>query len=202
MNKNYRPSCALCGKVEPHAGWRSQCKGVVRITLRKDEVQTSAQLSEDGLYRYTLRREWASGGTVCWVMLNPSTADATDDDPTVRKCVGYAKGWGYDSIEVVNLFALRATDPAELVTTNHDPVGPENDAYVEMVVRRADLVVCAWGTKGGNKAWGGRVVRRDMEVLSMIRSMGVPMHLLTKTKAGDPGHPLYLRGDLQPSLME
>lgn len=93
------------------------------------EVATTAGISECGTYRYWLCREWSPGlDSLVWLMLNPSTADATQDDPTIRRCMGFARRWGYGGITVVNLYAYRATNPRDLLTAA-DPVGPENDRY-------------------------------------------------------------------------
>ena len=103
-----------------------------------------AVLSECGSYRYALTREWADGKCVAWLMLNPSTADADIDDPTIRRCIGFARQWGYGRLVVVNLFALRATDPRVLVR-NADPVGSKNDFYIAKAMKEAQEVICAWG---------------------------------------------------------
>src|SRR4051812_17109287 len=110
--------------------------------------QRGALLSDDGLYRYRLWRIWEELAPVMvWVMLNPSTADADVDDPSIRKCVGFAKANGCGGIIVVNLFAWRATDPKELRAVA-DPVGPENDAHIRWAVKAPLLatVVAGWGT--------------------------------------------------------
>ncbi len=97
-------------------------------------------------YRFHLSRTWdPAGPVVAFVMLNPSTADAHRLDPTVRRCVGFAAAWGFGALEVVNLFAFRATDPTDL-SRCRDPVGTGNDRVVLEVARRADRVVVAWGT--------------------------------------------------------
>src|SRR6185369_17379869 len=90
----------------------------------------TAVISKCGKYRYSLRREWIGGaGTVCFIMLNPSTADASVDDPTIRRCIGFAQRWGYQILEVVNLYAYRATRPRDMFAAA-DPVGPENEYYL------------------------------------------------------------------------
>jgi hypothetical protein len=129
-------------------------------------------------------------------MLNPSTADGAQDDPTIRKCVSFADAWGYGRLVVVNLFAFRATDPGQLARTGLTcPVGPENDAYLRR--HAADAVtVCAWGSsvpKSGRPA----VRFRHHEVLRLLRQIGRPRHL-GMTKGGFPRHPLYLPGDCVP----
>lgn len=107
-----------------------------------------AILSPDGRYRYALTRDTGTpgDGTVLWVMLNPSTADATEDDPTIRKCLGFARRWGFARISVGNLYGLRATDPRELGRAD-DPVGPENDDHLIELGGQADEVVFAWGAR-------------------------------------------------------
>jgi hypothetical protein len=153
-------------------------------------LHNSAGLSDCGRYRYWLRRSWKTGGggrVVCFVMLNPSTADHEADDPTVRRCMAFTRSWGFSALSVRNLFALRATDPAELLEAD-DPVGPSGDAELA-AAGAADLVVAAWGASVpfGREA-------RALEILA-----GVPLHCLGLTKSGAPRHPLYVRGDTRPA---
>ena len=112
----------------------------------------------EGQYRYLLWRYWGEAKRLVWVLLNPSTADARQDDPTIRRCVGFAKGWGYDGIQVVNLFAYRATDPRELKAVV-DPVGPRNDEFIERAARGHEMVVVAWGANGGLHGRGATMLR-------------------------------------------
>jgi hypothetical protein len=158
------------------------------------EVHKSAILSPDGVYRYTLGRRWGDGAYVNFVMLNPSKADATEDDPTIRRCVGFVRSWGHDALVVTNLYALRSTDPKALMM-HPAPIGPENDAELEVRALCAGLVVCAWGADRAVKGRAGRVVR-------LLRGKGVMLHHLGLTKAGHPGHPLFLRGTLTPQVWE
>lgn len=144
-----------------------------------------AILSNDGVYRYNLIREWDSMDPVMlFVMLNPSTADAVDDDPTIRRCIGFAQRENCGMIEVVNLFAFRATDPKELKTAD-EPVGVDNDEIITMAAEEADVIVCAWGTNGV-------LNKRNEAVISLLQSVGKPVMCLGKTKDGHPKHPLYL----------
>jgi hypothetical protein len=154
----------------------------------------SAVISACGRYRYRLDRTWDPElARVCWVMLNPSTADADANDPTLNRCIGYSKAWGFGSLTVVNLYAWRATDPCDL-PKDAEAIGPEADAYLANALRGANLVVCGWG----GKVPRARRVGRDVHVLGMIREAGLEPMAITLTKSGDPGHPLYLRGDLTP----
>jgi hypothetical protein len=140
-----------------------------------------ATFSRDRRFRYRLWRGWdRSKGIVAFVMLNPSTADARHDDPTIRRCIGFARAWGFGGIEVVNLFAYRATDPRELLWVD-DPIGPRNSRHIRSAVRRASLVVLAWGAHPS-------VVRHAPMSLPRARSLGL-------TRAGHPRHPLYVRRD-------
>jgi len=156
------------------------------------------------IYRYSLRRRWqpsvgGKAGRVVWVMLNPSTADDTHDDPTIRKCIGFTKRWGYSDMVVANLFAYRATDPADLWRTHlagGDIIGAENDAQFHAInaTPMADqLVVCAWGA--------GRLIPVMLSRIVAVEELLVchPLHCLGFTKGSDPRgnfpqprHPLML----------
>jgi len=156
-------------------------------TIEKDAI-----LSEDGAYRYMLTRTWNSIRPAdVWVMLNPSIADATIDDPTIRRCIGFSKGWGAGGITVVNLFALRATNPKELLKAT-DPIGPENDRYLRQAFDAARIaggrVVAGWGAHG-------MAERRAQQVRALTSGM---IECVGVTGSGAPKHPLYVKGDTQP----
>ncbi len=148
----------------------------------------TAHFSECGKYRYFLDRAWALDRPMCcWVMLNPSTADAALDDPTIRKCVGFADRWGYGRITVVNLFAFRATHPKDMRAAR-DPVGPENDRFILWRAALAKVVVLAWGIHGEFR-------RRSVDVMDMLitdDAMDAKVRTLGCTKSGEPRHPLML----------
>jgi hypothetical protein len=147
----------------------------------------SATLSPDGVYRYALTRTWRRGAPAVFVMLNPSTADAMADDPTIRRCIGFATRWGCGGVVVVNLFGLRSTDPAVLYH-HPDPIGPDNDAVIaEQLANHDGPVVAAWGMNGV-------IADRDEAVTSLIRGMGRELQCLGVTKLGLPRHPLYVAG--------
>jgi hypothetical protein len=153
----------------------------------------SAVLSADGKYRYHLRRKLTAGGGIAtFIMLNPSTADAKVDDPTIRKCIGFCQRWRCGELHVANLFAVRATDPASMRQAD-EPVGPDNfdwlQRIVNMTVNRVSRclsgrIVCAWGTHG-------RYMDQDQRVLGRIEDICKPM-CLGVTQDGQPRHPLYV----------
>lgn len=158
------------------------------------DVRKSAVISDDDLYRYELTRHWSDvGRTMLWVMLNPSTADADQDDPTIRRCIGFAKSWGYGSLIVANLFAYRATNP-EALTGVADPIGPENDRRL-LALARTCFVVAAWGASVP-QYWR----HRPTGIAQQLRDAGVALHHIGLTKEGHPRHPLYVRGDAVPTL--
>lgn len=157
-------------------------------------MQRSALISEDERFRYSLLRVWRPKSIdedrrICWVMLNPSVADANIDDSTVKRCIAYSINWGYDSLEVVNLYALRATDQKELGFFN--VVGERNDEEIVAAVSRAERVIAAWGVPKLKKT-EARI--KDVEELIWPHAMDC----LKLTKDGHPQHPLYVRGDAQP----
>ena len=148
-------------------------------------MEREAVVSECGRYRYTLSRWWGSrqGRHLYFVMLNPSTADAETDDPTIRKCIGFAMRAGYTGFTVLNLFAWRATDPRELLKPCGNLAGPQNDSYLASVPADAD-VCFAWG------AYGRRFSKRVAEVRYLL---GTTRWLCLKQLAdGTPAHPLML----------
>lgn len=151
----------------------------------------SAVFSPCERYRYVLWRHWGgTGGTTMIVGLNPSTADATHDDPTIRRCIGFARDWGYSDLCMTNLFAYRATKPHDPMAAD-DPVGPDNDAWLFEVARNAAIVVAAWGVHG-TRLGRDRVVRGMLPCLNALR----------RTKDGHPGHPPYLPRGVLPVPLE
>lgn len=169
---------------------------------QEDLFQTldSARFDDSGKFRYELWRDLGDRQTnqlCCFVMLNPSTADAKINDPTVRRCIGYARGWGFGRLCVLNLYALRSTDPAAL---RPDPVAaagdPENLATIMRIAAKSDLVVLAWGVNPQKLAAEGE--RRDKTVVEALKKAGVSLHCLDTTKGGFPRHPLYCRSELTP----
>jgi hypothetical protein len=148
---------------------------------------SAATISACGRYRYTLERRWEpDGDRVMFLMLNPSTADAHQDDPTIRRCIGYARRWGFSGLCVGNLFAYRATDPRELKRAA-DPIGPDNDEWLSRLASSSALVVAAWGN-------GGSLMGRSWDVSRAIKGM----HALRVSRQAEPCHPLYLPADLEP----
>ena len=146
-----------------------------------------ATISECGKYRYDLWRTWnESGRSVLFVCLNPSTADATNDDPTIRRCMGFARAWGYGKMDVANLFAYRATNPSELLRVS-DPIGACNDDWLYHLMGESSMVVAAWGNRGG-------LLNRADEFMCMIPLL-TKVHCLGVNKSGQPKHPLYLPKD-------
>lgn len=149
-------------------------------------IEKDAVISPCGLFRYTLRRTWdPSKGKVLVIGLNPSTADAYVDDPTIRREIAFAISWGYGTLLKGNLFAFRATDPKKMRKAE-DPIGPENDKYLLDMRKEASLVICAWGA-------GGNFRVRDYDVLNLCK--GSVIKCLGKTKEGFPRHPLYVKAD-------
>ena len=137
-------------------------------------------------YRYVLWRLWGSGARpAMFIGLNPSTADETQDDPTVRRCKAFARSWGCDSLIMTNLFAWRATDPREMKAADQ-PVGSENDDWLYQLAERAHVRVAAWGVHG---LW----LERAMQVAAVLPDL----ECLGRTKDGHPRHPLYLAGTTQ-----
>jgi len=142
----------------------------------------NAIFSDDRKYRYVLSRVWDdSKPAVLLIGLNPSTADETKNDPTIRRCIGFAQKWGFGSLYVCNLFAYRATYPQDLFK-QEDPVGSENDEWIKKIQNEVDLVVLAYGNHGHYKS-------RHLEILRIINNP----HCINTSKSAMPMHPLYLK---------
>ena len=156
-------------------------------------VDQGATFSPDRVYRYRLWRVWnADLPRVAFIMLNPSTADETKLDPTLRRCLGYAQRWSCGSFEIGNVYAYRSTDPSLLCQVT-DPVGPENDQHLVQIAEVASFGVIA--------GWGADAERsRALGVLGLLRGHGHVFRLGRPTATGQPRHPLYMRGDLVPTL--
>ena len=176
-------------------------------------VNKGASISACGKYRFSLWREWRGthernnwrwlGGkdgageqygdpkACVFVMLNPSTADAEQDDPTIRRCVNFAKAWKFERLEVVNLYAYRATDPKDLFAAGEAMHHFDNQRHVEMAARDSGIIICAWGAQGDS--YQAETVRGWM--------YGKDHYALGFTKDGHPRHPLYLRNDAMPKRL-
>lgn len=159
----------------------------------------SAEISACSKYRYQLERSFVlqpvAVATVTWAMLNPSTADGTVDDPTIRRCMGFSTAWGFHVMKIVNLYAFRATKPADLWRIN-DPVGPENGDWIDRAAEASSRVVLAWGAMGARSCRGLYLERRLCE--RFRDSASTLVMVMGRTKSGEPVHPLYLPSDTFP----
>ena len=153
-------------------------------------MRNTARLSRCRNYRYALWRTWDHGlPTVMFIGLNPSTADETRDDPTLIRCRNFAASWGYGGVCIGNLFAFRATEPANMRAAQ-DPVGSRNNHWLKKLAAESDLVVGAWGNDGS-------FLSRSSRVRNMIPNL----YCLAMNRSGEPAHPLYQRADVEPFLM-
>jgi hypothetical protein len=151
-------------------------------------IESSADFSSDRKYRYSLTRIWdRKKGHVLFVCLNPSTADESVDDPTIRRCIRFAESWGFGGMVMVNLFAFRATVPKEMMACK-EPVGTANTFYWRVEHEAASITIVAWGVRGSYKGI-------DKEFMYYV---GDEVSCLGTTKEGQPKHPLYLKKTLKP----
>lgn len=156
-------------------------------------IMRSAEFSKCRTWRYSLTRRWNSQKPrAVFVGLNPSTADEKEDDATIRRCVGFAHAWGYGGVVMVNLFAFRSRDPRGLLLAP-DPVGPDNDAWIETEASDSGIIIAAWGTNGA-------VMYRAARVLEILSETGKQIFCLGKTKGGSPRYPLYLPQTAKPEI--
>lgn len=154
-------------------------------------METGAIFDPTRNYRYLLWRRWnPEAPRLTFVMLNPSRANETDNDPTIRRCVHFAQHWGYGSLEVVNLFSLITPDP-NVLKQAPDPIGIDCDRHLLDAAHRADRILIAWGN------WGC-LHQRDQTVLALLTPYN-PIYCLRQNQAGQPRHPLYVPNHIQPS---
>ena len=154
--------------------------------------ETTALFSDDLVHRYFLKRIWKTpGDIVAFIGLNPSTADEEKNDPTVARCIGYAKRWGFGGMYMLNIFAYRSTDP-KMLRKIEDPVGPLNDHYIICTIRLTDMVVACWGNHGQYMGRGEQVID-ILEHIQSIPNVKIPIMCFKITKNGQPFHPLYLK---------
>ena len=157
-------------------------------------VRGTASFDRSGRYRYALTRVWdPSGPRVAFVMLNPNRADARSDDPTIRRCIRFARDWGFGSLEVVNLFAWRARHPRDLRRVP-DPVGPRDDLAIRRAAGRAERIVAAWGTGGALHGRAAAVTQDGPLAAHRLWCLGT-------TAVGHPRHPLYVAAATRPRVL-
>jgi hypothetical protein len=153
-------------------------------------MKTDANLSKCRKYRYALWRIWDdSKPYAMFIGLNPSTANETEDDPTITRCINYSKNWGYGGLCMVNLFAFRATEPSVMMAAK-DPIGLENDAWIKKLSHKAGVIVAAWGNDGS-------FLERSYKIKKIIPNL----MCLKINKTGEPAHPLYQPATATPIII-
>jgi len=154
-----------------------------------DNDNNGAVFSSCNYYRYALWRIWdKSKPQIMFIGLNPSTADETNNDPTITRCINYATSWGFGSIYMVNIFSYKTTYPKELKNVS-DPIGKETDIWIKRIYKRSEMCIASWGNNG-------QLLNRSDEIRRLIPKM----YCLKITKSGEPSHPLYLKASLQPEI--
>ena len=154
---------------------------------KQNKMMTNAILSTCRNYRYALWRIWDKNKPLAlFIGLNPSTADETEDDPTIRRCIGFAKSWGYGGLCMANLFAYRTKSPSEMMSAK-DPIGPDNDKWLVKLAGQSGIVIAAWSDHGS-------FLGRSKEVQRLVPDL----YCLKLNKSGEPAHPLYLKADMKP----
>lgn len=153
-----------------------------------ETIKSSAVISECGRFRYALTRRWGSGPMALFIMLNPSTADASKNDPTIRRCIGFARREGCGGLRVENLFGFRATDPDIMFRDAHTSIGAADRYIREAAQERDGPVIVAWGADS-------RAVKRGRAVGGLLTSLDIDPVCLGLSKSGAPKHPLYIKAD-------
>lgn len=167
------------------------------LKLKDDVKSTAVYGGTNDEYRYSLIREWdPSRKRILWLLMNPSVATETGDDPTVAKCQRFSRKWGYGSMAVANSFAYRCTDQKRLLETP-DAIGPDNNTHILRLASEADKIMICFGTPHHKELQG-----RGVEVADMLRKNGHKLYVLKLSTKGRPYHPLYLSEKLEPILWE
>jgi hypothetical protein len=165
--------------------------------MNQISIIKSAEISKCGKYRYQLSRIWDNDKSkIMFIMLNPSTADDTNDDPTIKRCINFTKEWNYGGLYVCNLFAFRATNPKDLLTLEN-PFGDENIEFIKQYTAEVEVIVCAWGNKKILKS-----ILKNQNPFELLSFASLKLHYLELSKNGTtPKHPLYLKADLKPKRL-
>lgn len=160
-------------------------------------MKLAAHFSPCRTWRYSLTRQWNDRPAIVWIMLNPSTADESRDDPTIRRCIGFSMNHGYGGLVILNLFAYRATLPGSLMLPDvADPVGPENDIALRAQLASGRTIACAWGNFPlCDRVHAEKLGARVFAVCRLIA--GADVRALRLTSLGQPEHPLYLPARLR-----
>ena len=154
-------------------------------------IHKDAKFSSCRRYRYALWRIWDfSKPSAMFIGLNPSTADETKDDPTIRRCINFAKSWDYGGIYVTNLFAYRSNSPNKMKIQSN-PIGDENDKWIKKLSQKSGVIIAAWGNDGSHLN-RSRIIECKIPNLKCIK----------KNKSGQPSHPLYLKSNLKPKSLK
>ena len=158
--------------------------------MRRVFSKSGAVFSDCRKFRYALWRMWDEDKPhVMIIGLNPSTADEKVNDPTITRCINFARSWGFGGVCVTNLFGFRATSTTQL-KAHHDPIGKENDAWVHEMAKGAAITVAAWGNHG-------KFLNRSLDIFPSLDQL----HCIKMNKSGEPAHPLYLKAELKPVPM-
>jgi len=165
---------------------------MLMLDLHLPHTESSAVFSDDGRYRYRLTRRWGPGPALMFISLNPSTAGARRNDATVRRDIGFARGFGYNAFDALNLYAGKATNPKDLAAMD-DPIGPDNDEHLDVAAAEHDVIVFAWGAD----ADPGRARAVATRIWRICRATGGTVAVLGWTAEDQPRHPLYMRSDAQ-----
>jgi hypothetical protein len=196
MKEDYLDADTL--DLQPVFSEHSHCDPVLKTSWKGNEL-AGAEFSPCGTYRYRLWRHWAKGLPVaCFIGLNPSTADETKMDNTMRRIKNFAKSWGCGGFEMLNLFGLRSTDPKALYT-HSDPIGPGNDRAIRLTVRACSYVVCCWGVHGVIDSRSAQVLWAISKTISKSRvyclglTQPIPGGMDDTISYPQPRHPLYLK---------
>lgn len=168
-------------------------KSLDKAAPKGDGITRDARFTKSGERRFMLTRSWRGGDGryVLFCMLNPSTANASTDDPTIRRCIRYARDWGHSALHVVNLFDFITPSPEVLLRWTKENPMKNLQLYLDIIQCESfnsGLTVCGWGT------WGGWFPERARQVYNALNSP----HALRITKDGHPSHPLYLPANLKP----
>jgi hypothetical protein len=150
----------------------------------------TAEFSPDEIYRYTLTRQWSDEKCVSWLLFNPSKATLTTDDPTIRKCIGFSRRWGFGRLVILNLYAVRSTDPRAVTRMGNGAIGPMNDFWILNSLKESGRLICAWGCAQHAPEIDSRIAR----IMESIREKlpELPMWCLGYRKDGHPRHPLMV----------